>query len=205
MSWPPVGGCGQLHGVGGSRVHDPATGVERPLCTVFPPSCQVEKRKMADCSSLSTAPSRPNSSSIGPHRSPIADLCRDHSHSISQYRRVESPVVEQGCDRASKAHSAASIPLFIAVCVPLILATFMKPAVQPMSAPPGKASCGMLCRPPSFSALAPYATLCPPSSSLLTWGWCFHNCATLSKRQRERGRGANLEFLVRVDIWVLVV
>ena len=95
MSWPPVGGCGQLHGVGGSRVHDPATGVEKPLCTVFPPSCQVEKRKMADCSSLSTAPSRPNSSSTDPHRSPIADLCRDHSHLISQYN-IEGGITSCG-------------------------------------------------------------------------------------------------------------
>jgi hypothetical protein len=33
--------------------------------------------------------------------------------------------------------------------------TFMKPAQQPISAPPGKASCGMACQPPWVSARAP--------------------------------------------------
>ena len=47
--------------------------------------------------------------------------------------------------RASKADSAASMPVFMAVCVPFTLGTFMKPGLQPISAPPGKASLGMLC------------------------------------------------------------
>lgn len=38
--------------------------------------------------------------------------------------------------------SAASMPLFMAVCVPLILGTFIKPGLQPIRAPPGKVSLG---------------------------------------------------------------
>lgn len=42
-----------------------------------------------------------------------------------------------------KMASAASMPLFIAVWVPLIFGTFMKPGLQPISSPPGKVSFGM--------------------------------------------------------------
>ena len=42
-----------------------------------------------------------------------------------------------------KIDSAAKIPLFIAVWVPLILGTFMKPGLQPISKPPGKVSFGI--------------------------------------------------------------
>mmetsp|Transcript_11174 Transcript_11174/g.33243 ORF Transcript_11174/g.33243 Transcript_11174/m.33243 type:complete len:263 (+) Transcript_11174:202-990(+) len=56
---------------------------------------------------------------------------------------------------ALKALSAASMPDFIAVCVPLIFGTLRKPAAQPTRAPPGKVSLGMLWKPPSFSARAP--------------------------------------------------
>lgn len=42
-----------------------------------------------------------------------------------------------------KIDSAASIPLFIAVWVPLILGTFMKPGLQPISKPPGNVSFGI--------------------------------------------------------------
>ena len=51
--------------------------------------------------------------------------------------------------------SAASMPLFIAVCVPLIRGTLTNPAAQPISAPPGNASFGTLCQPPSLIARAP--------------------------------------------------
>jgi len=44
---------------------------------------------------------------------------------------------------ASNAHSAASIPDFIAVWVPLILGTFINPGLQPMRRPPGNANLGM--------------------------------------------------------------
>ncbi len=58
---------------------------------------------------------------------------------------------------ASTVASAASMALFMAVWVPLIRATFMKPAAHPTRQPPGKVSpVGMLCRPPSFRARAPY-------------------------------------------------
>src|SRR3546814_5295086 len=43
---------------------------------------------------------------------------------------------------AAKADSAASMPDFIAVCVPLMRGTLTKPAEQPISAPPGKARVG---------------------------------------------------------------
>lgn len=42
-----------------------------------------------------------------------------------------------------KMASAASMPLFIAVWVPLIFGTFMKPGLQPISSPPGKVSFGI--------------------------------------------------------------
>ena len=41
------------------------------------------------------------------------------------------------------------------VVQPLMRGTFMKPAAQPISAPPGKASRGIACQPPSVSARAP--------------------------------------------------
>lgn len=44
---------------------------------------------------------------------------------------------------AANAASAASIPDFIALCVPLIFGTFKNPAVQPIKQPPGKVSFGM--------------------------------------------------------------
>lgn len=42
----------------------------------------------------------------------------------------------------SKHASAASMPDFMAVCVPLILTAFRNPAEQPTSAPPGNVSFG---------------------------------------------------------------
>jgi hypothetical protein len=48
-----------------------------------------------------------------------------------------------GGDRRGAA-SAASMPLFIAVWVPLIRGTLTNPAAQPISAPPGNASFGTL-------------------------------------------------------------
>jgi hypothetical protein len=51
--------------------------------------------------------------------------------------------------------SAASIPDSIALWLPLMRGTFMNPAAQPSSAPPGKASLGTDCHPPSVNARAP--------------------------------------------------
>lgn len=52
-------------------------------------------------------------------------------------------VVDPSLLRASNAHSAASIPDFIALCVPFTLGTFIKPAAHPTNAAPGMASLGM--------------------------------------------------------------
>lgn len=57
------------------------------------------------------------------------------------------PLVSDGVPvfvRASKADSAASIPVFMALCEPLTFGTFMKPGLQPIKAPPGNANLGML-------------------------------------------------------------
>ena len=43
---------------------------------------------------------------------------------------------------AAKAASAAIMPVFIALWLPLMRGRFTKPAAQPISAPPGKASFG---------------------------------------------------------------
>lgn len=50
--------------------------------------------------------------------------------------------------RASNADSAANMPVFMALCVPLTFGTFMNPGLHPIRAPPGKASFGMLCKSP---------------------------------------------------------
>lgn len=42
-----------------------------------------------------------------------------------------------------KMASEANMPLFIAVCVPLILGTFKSPGLQPINNPPGKVSLGI--------------------------------------------------------------
>ena len=47
------------------------------------------------------------------------------------------------------------MPDSIALWLPLMRGTFMKPAAQPMSAPPGNASFGTDCHPPSVNARAP--------------------------------------------------
>ena len=48
--------------------------------------------------------------------------------------------------RASNALSAASMPVFMALCDPLTFGTFMKPGLQPIRAPPGNAIFGILCK-----------------------------------------------------------
>ena len=56
---------------------------------------------------------------------------------------------------ASTAASAAIMPVFIAVWLPLMRGTLTKPAEHPISAPPGKVSFGTDCQPPSLIARAP--------------------------------------------------
>ena len=73
---------------------------------------------------------------------------------------------------AAAMDSAASMPLFIAVWLPLMRGTLTKPAEQPISTPPGKVSFGIDCQPPSVIARAPYDTRVPPCRCLITSGWC---------------------------------
>jgi hypothetical protein len=93
-----------------------------------------------------------------------------------------SPSLPSNAWSACTAPSAASIPLFIALCVPLIFATFTKPALHPIRAPPGKWSLGTDWRPPSVSTRAAYAMRSaggPPSvgtSRERKYGWCFIFC-----------------------------
>ena len=65
---------------------------------------------------------------------------------ISFLKLAHLPSVEEekfSSVMASKAHSAASIPDFIAVWVPLILGTFINPGLQPIRSPPGNANFGI--------------------------------------------------------------
>jgi hypothetical protein len=56
---------------------------------------------------------------------------------------------------ASNILSAASMALFIALCVPLILGTFINPGEQPTKQPPGKVNFGIDYKRPSFRTRAP--------------------------------------------------
>ena len=58
-------------------------------------------------------------------------------------------------NRASAAASAANMPDFIAVWLPLIFSGLRKPASSPISAPPGKTSFGRAGKPPLTMARAP--------------------------------------------------
>ena len=53
------------------------------------------------------------------------------------------------------AASAAAMPESMALWLPLMRGTLRKPAESPRSAPPGKASLGTDCQPPSEMARAP--------------------------------------------------
>ena len=65
---------------------------------------------------------------------------KDSSYELSVMGSVNSSGASLS---ASNALSAANMPDFIAVCVPLIFGTFNMPAVSPTSTPPGNASFGM--------------------------------------------------------------
>ena len=80
----------------------------------------------------------------------LSQLCSKRSGIAVEQRARSAPLPS-----ASNAASAASMPDFIAVWLPLILGTLRKPAVSPISAPPGKTSFGSDCSPPSESARAP--------------------------------------------------
>ena len=67
---------------------------------------------------------------------------------ISRYRASLATV-------ASKAASAAILPVEMALWLPFSRGTFTKPAEQPIRAPPGKIRVGMDWNPPSLIARAP--------------------------------------------------
>src|SRR5437762_3511726 len=56
---------------------------------------------------------------------------------------------------AANAASAASMPVFIALCEPLMRGRLTNPAAQPINAPPANDSLGTDCRPPSLIAREP--------------------------------------------------
>ena len=60
-----------------------------------------------------------------------------------------------GIDCRRTTASAAAMPDRIALWLPLMRGTFMNPAEQPSSAPPGNANFGTDCQPPSVMARAP--------------------------------------------------
>ena len=98
-------------------------------------------------------PYRPNRANAG------RMLRAARSSPCSQLRRNRSSKPGGSAGRpfsnASATASAASIPDFIAACVPLIFGTLRNPAASPSSAPPGNVSFGIDCNPPSLSARAP--------------------------------------------------
>ena len=77
----------------------------------------------------------------------------------------------------SKTDSAASIPLFMALCVPLIFGTFMKPGLQPIRQPPGKVSLGMLWK--QVSSRSHSCTVICGTSVHAGNGCCFIHCISL--------------------------
>ena len=88
---------------------------------------------------------------------------RAHALVVARELRVGRRAVDARAPRRSI--SAASIPLFSAVCEPLILAGFRNPASQPTSTPPGNVNFGSDCSPPLLTARAPYEMRSPPASS----------------------------------------
>ena len=81
------------------------------------------------------------------------------AQAISELRQALSYSGISSCARpaamAAATESAASMPERMALWLPLMRGTFMKPAAQPISAPPGKARRGIACQPPSVNARAP--------------------------------------------------
>lgn len=75
------------------------------------------------------------------HGAPPSKMLTQVLHCVPAVSESGSSAVTLG-----KMASAASMPLFMAVWVPLIFGTFMKPGLQPISSPPGNVSFGMDCR-----------------------------------------------------------
>ena len=101
-------------------------------------------------------------------------------HLLKSQHFQNSRADEDESERASNMLSAASIPLFMALCVPLIFGTLRKPAAQPIKHPPGNVSFGKDWKPPSLSARAPYPILksnktnTTSQSQWIRWKACFH-------------------------------
>ena len=100
-------------------------------------------------------PSRPNARPPAGRCGPASAPWRSSSCGAHRLDKLRATSLERSAAIASNAASAASIADFIAVWLPLIRGTFTKPAEQPISAPPGNASLGMACKPPSLIARAP--------------------------------------------------
>ena len=112
------------------------------------------------------------------------------------------------------------MPLFIAVCVPLIFGTLRKPAAHtgvgwegyfcamrrseslrsgsphapaehPMSAPPGNVSLGMDWNPPSLMTRAPYWMHSPPSMWERMRGWCLNLREAAKEEEEEAAEGGH--------------
>jgi hypothetical protein len=77
----------------------------------------------------------------GDHRLDVADHLQFAATQLDRSAVLvsgELSPLERSAEIASNAASAASMPDFIAVWLPLIRGTLTKPAEQPISAPPGK-------------------------------------------------------------------
>src|SRR3569623_1491291 len=101
---------------------------------------------------------------------------------------MSSSPLRPSTQKAWNATSAASMPVFMALWLPLIRGRLTKPALQPISAPPGKTRFGSDCTPPSVLARA--------ETQALTGGEHF----------AQRGVGLEaLEFLERTQVGIRII
>lgn len=118
---------------------------------------QIGYGMMVECSAPTWAHARPNSPEFVLHtkqekRLVLKEIRRwlslgkmaGHGHE-THWWKLPFVVEEFSLHIASKTLSAASMALFIAVCVPLTFATFMNPGLQPIIQPPGNVNFGILC------------------------------------------------------------
>jgi hypothetical protein len=81
---------------------------------------------------------------LRPQRLHVADGLEllGHPGAAVAVLQVDQVVAPAPACSASKADSAASMPVFSALWLPLMRGTFTKPALSPTSTPPGKLSLG---------------------------------------------------------------
>src|SRR5690606_41130744 len=84
----------------------------------------------------------------------VSSLTKKSSPSTTR-ATARSPPFSTPAAMASNTASPQSMPDFIAVCEPLILAKFRKPASSPIKEPPGKVNFGSELKPPLVTARAP--------------------------------------------------